>query len=219
MSINQQSAFPLLLKAALADSCFKLAESIWQSKSCGISHDQRDESRYLPVKLGTLEEHRFDRNHPYYHACDEARELCTELGRFCRKNNVDLSSSALLKDLSFKAFFLEAYEAGRVVTCDVLTPKVLHDSVEKRNVLLWKGWTITAGREDECDDAYGLPTFTRPLVAKHDGGKSEIVLWLPGEESERAKEAYTLITGSPFVGDDGLEDDFPHMYERYCGAI
>jgi len=171
MSINQQSAFPLLLKAALADSCFKLAESIWQSKSCGISHDQRDESRYLPVKLGTLEEHRFDRNHPYYHACDEARELCTELGRFCRKNNVDLSSSALLKDLSFKAFFLEAYEAGRVVTCDVLTPKVLHDSVEKRNVLLWKGWTITAGREDECDDAYGLPTFTRPLVAKHDGGR------------------------------------------------
>ncbi|MFL1449286.1 hypothetical protein ACI77O_12895 [Pseudomonas tritici] len=219
-SKTRVSVLPLLMDAAFADSYFKVLQSIFQrgTEHCCMPREQRDEVLYPSEKLGTLDQHRFDRNHPFYRACDEARELCEQLGRFCQKNNVDLSDSLLVKNLYFKAQFSEQFEAGRVVHCEVLSPKVLHDSVEKRNVLHWQGWTITAGKEDECDDAYGLPTFVRPLVAEHNNGKAAIELWLPGESSSRAKQAFSLITGSPFVGDDGLEDDLSHMYERMCGG-
>lgn len=222
MMQNKHTAFALLLRAALADAHFKVIANIWQQGS--VEHwmrprNERDEVVYPSEKYGTVDEHRFDREHPYYHACDEARTLCEELGRFCRVNLVDLSGSPLLEALDFKSEFFDSFEMGRVVTCDVLTPKVLHDAVQKRNVLHWQEWTITAGVEEECDDAYGQPTFLRPLVASHSGGNPQIVLWLPGESSKRAREAFKLITGSEFVGDDGLKDDPPHPYEVYCGAF
>ncbi|MCF5371353.1 hypothetical protein [Pseudomonas syringae] len=216
MKAIQQSALPILIKAAFADAQFKVMKGIWQkdSKHCLMSTNDLDTNLYPSEKWGTTDEHRFDRNHPYFHACDEARELCVELGRFCRENALDVSASPLLKSLHFMDTYSEAYEKGRVVSCEILTPKVLHDSVQKRNVLHWDGWTITAGEREECDDAYGIPTEVRPLVAIRDSDKSGFVLLLPGESSKRAKEAYKLITGSPFIGEDGLEADLPHFFER-----
>jgi hypothetical protein len=221
MTSIQNPALPLLFKAAFADAHFKVVQQIWQrcDHHCTLPYDQRDEVLYPPHKLGTIDQHRFDRNHPYYEACDEARELCVELGRFCQKNNVDLSYSSMLNSLYFKSNYWEAFEAGRVVTCDVLTPKAIHDSVEKRNVLHWNGWTITAGKVIECDDDYGDPTFIAPLVAKHNTGHPHIVFELPGQSSKRAREAYKLITGATFIGDDGLKDDPLHSYEMYAYAF
>ncbi|MPQ71535.1 hypothetical protein [Pseudomonas sp. MWU12-2323] len=217
MNIIQQSALPMLIKAALADVQFKVAQGIWKA---GIQHQLMDESQpdsilYPSEKWGTTTEHRFDRNHPYLQACDEAREMCVALGRFCRKFNLDPSTSPLVKNLYFKSFFEEKFELGRVVVCTELTPAVLHDAVEKRNVLHWGGWTITAGKRDFSTDAYGVDEYIRPLIAKHESGELEIELWMPGQFKDRAREAYLQITGSAFAGEDGLGPDPRHMCEPY----
>lgn len=211
-----QSVLPLLLEAAFADSHFKVVGKIYERKKTRWLDSTTPQDEHLePAEYS--DKHRYDRNHPYYRACDDARELAEKLGRFCRQNNIDLSTSPMVTILKFKDTFSEAYEKNRVVHVDALTPKVLHDCVEKRNVLHWNGWTIKAGKLDECDDDYGLPNFVRPLIAKHNAGEPAIELWMPGLSTKRAREAFALITGSVFSGDDGLEADLPHMYEHMFG--
>lgn len=215
MNITQPSALPSLIKAAFADVQFKVMQVIWQKgpQHWGKDESQLDSTLYPSEKWGTTEEHRFDRNHPYLQACDEARKLCEELGRFCLKHGLDPSASPLVKNLSFRSEFEEAFEVGRVVVCAELSPLVLHNAVEKRNLLHWNGWTITAGPRDFSSDAYGLDQYIRPLIAKHESGEREFTLWEAGQPKERAREAYRQLTGSAFAGEDLLGQDSRHMFE------
>jgi hypothetical protein len=214
MQNTQISALPILVKAALADAQFKVMQGIWQKGSnywC-VDKSLLDSTLY-PSKWGTTDDLGVDRNHPYWRACDEARELCVELGRFCLAHGLDPSSSPLVENLSFKSCFFEAFEKGRIVTCDELTPSVIHDAVEKRNVLQWAGWTVTAGPSDFATGDYGEDEYIRPLIAKHESGECEISLWMPGHPKDRAREAYELITGSAFTGEDTLGKDAKHWFE------
>lgn len=215
MNTTQPSALPILIKAALADVQFKVMEGIWQrgSKYWGKDKSQLDSTLYPSEKWGTIDEHWLDRNHPYLQACDEARELCVELGRFCLANGLDPSASPLVENLHFKSCFFEAFDIGRVVICSELTPSVIHNAVEKQNVLQWQGWTITAGKLDFSTDDYGLDQYIRPLIAKHESGESEFTLWMAGHAKNRAREAYEQITGSAFAGEDVLGEDDRHWFE------
>lgn len=214
MKTTHMSAFPILIKTALADVQFKVMEGIWQQgiKHCVTDKSQLDSTLY-PSKWGTTDEHRWDRNHPYLQACDEARELCSELGRFCLAHGLDPSGSPMVENLHFKEFFFEAFEKGRIVHCDELTPSVIHDAVEKQNVLHWAGWTVTAGSCDFATDDYGLDQYIAPLIAKHESGELEITLWMPGHEKDRARKAYKLLTGSAYTGEDVLGRDARHWME------
>jgi hypothetical protein len=204
MSTIQQSPLPILVETALADAQFKVVQGIWHG-----------DILFPSERWGTVTEHQFDRNHPYLQASDEARELCVALGRFCREFNLDPSESPLVKNLHFKSLFEKEFELGRVVISTELTPVVLHDAVEKRNILHWEGWIITAGELDFSTDAYGLDEYIRPLIAKHESGEPEIKLWMAGQSKDRAREAYRQITGSEFTGEDGLGPDPRHMCEPY----
>ena len=202
------SALPLMIQAALADAHFRVMERICR-EDCSSIFSRIPE--YPMEKWGTTEEHRYDRNHPYLKSCDEARTLAEKLGTFCRKNNIDPRNSGLIQGLHFKSYFEEKFEAGREVKCEVLSPAVIHEAVEKRNVLHWAGWRIFAGRLDEADDAYGLVQYCRPLIARREG--EDVILWMPGESKARAREAYRMLTGSPFQGIDELGEDAPHPAE------
>lgn len=206
------SALHLFIEAALADAFFKVMEGIWCRTTDDLLKAIHDENLY-PSKWGTLEERRFDRKHPYYEACDKARMLCGKVGRFCQENSLEPSTSRLFDSLHFKDHLMEVYEHGRLVECAVLTPKVIHDAVERRNTLIWQDWTITAGRRDFSTDAYGLDQYIRPLRAQRIGSTEHIELWMPGQAHARAKLAYSLITGTDFIGDDELGPDHPHMLE------
>lgn len=205
---NKVSALPLMIQAALADAHFRVMKKICSEDYDSVTNEQ---PKYPMEKWGSLAEHRFDRNHPYFKACDEARTLAEKLGTFCRKNSIDPRSSGLIKGLYFKSNFEEKFEAGRVVKCEVLNPAVIHDAVEKRNVLHWAGWRITAGRADLADDAYGQVQYCRPLIARREG--EDVILWMPGESKARAREAYRMLTGTSFQGIDELGEDAPHPAE------
>lgn len=218
MKNNHISAFPLLIKTALADVQFKVMQGIWQQSPeyWGKDKSELDSVLYPSEKWGTTDQHRFDRNHPYLQACDVARELCVELGRYCLAHGLNPSASPLVENLHFKDFFFEAFEKGRVVNCKELTPSIIHSSVEKQNVLQWESWIITTGSEDFSTDDYGQDQYIRPLVARHCSGKNEVILWMPGHAKDRARVAYELITGSAFSGVDNLGDDEPHRFEKLC---
>ena len=215
MNTTNLSAFPILIQAALADVQFKVMEGIWQkgTKHLFMEKSQLDAALYPSEKWGTTEEHRFDRNHPYLQACDEARELCVELGRYCRVNGFDPCASPLVDNLHFKGFFFDAFEKGREVICSELTPFAIHEAVEKKNVLRWEGWTVTAGPQDFSTDDYGLDQYIQPLIAKHESGEHALSLWMAGHPKDRAREAYRRITGSAFAGDDTLGIDDRHWCE------
>lgn len=202
------SALPLMIQAALADAHFRVMKSICDESLSSIFSEN---PKYPMVKWGSTEEHRFDRNHPYFESCDEARTLAEELGSFCRLHSIDPRGSGLIQGLHFKSNFEEKFEAGREVMCDVLSPALILDAVQKRNVLIWSGWRITAGGLDFVDDLYGQVQYCRPLVAKREG--EEVILWMPGEPKRRAREAYHMLTGTLFQGMDELGEDDPHPAE------
>lgn len=214
MKTTEQSALPLLVQAAFADAHFKVMQGIWQMgfTHCGANENELDSTVY-PSKWGTTKEHAWDRNHPYWRACDEARELCVELGRFCRKHDLDPTPSPLVDNLAFKDSFFESFEKGRLVLCAELTPSVIHDCVEKRNVLRWEDWTITAGKLDFSTDDYGQDEYIRPLIATHESGANEICLWMAGHPKGRARQAYKLLTGFAYTGEDTLGDDARHFMD------
>ncbi len=197
-----------MIQAALADAHFRVMQTIYVKRRSSVFSDD-PESR--SETWGTIEEHRFDRNHPYLKSCDKARTLAEELGAFCRLQGIDPRESGLIKGLYFKGHFEEMFEAGREVKCDVLSPTVIHDAVAKRNVLHWDGWYITAGNLAYADDAYGLVKYCRPLVATREG--EEVILWMPGQHKERARQAFHMLTGTSYQGFDELGEDLPHPAE------
>lgn len=194
------SALPLLIRASLADSHFRVMRAI-----C------KEDTEYPMQRWGQTAEHRLDRNHPYLRACDEARNLCEELGSFCLARGLDPRESALLQGLFFRPHFEAKFEAGREVLCVELSPAVIHSAVEKGNVLRWNDWVVSSGEPDFSTDTYGLDQHIRPLLAASPGGAFE--LWMAGEPKARAREAYRLLTGEVFTGSDGLGQDEPNILE------
>lgn len=199
----RRTALTMLFKAAIADAHFRVMGVI-----C------KEDGDYPMEKWGSTNLHRWDRQHPYYDSCDEARSLCERLGSFCHTHQVNLAGSPLLHRLHFKETFEEHFEKNRPVTSNELSPQIIHDCVSRRNILRWKDWTFSAGKRDFSTDAYGLDQYIRPLIAKRDGQGEIHELWRAGEPKARAREMYRIATGNAFVGNDGLGDDYPHLFER-----
>ena len=206
---SRSACFELLLQAAFASSQMRVLNVIFQE-------DVHYGSGIVGKRIPYSEKQRLDRSHPFDQACDAARNLCEVLARYCRRFNIDPRLSPLYEGLGFKEEVEKILERNRVVECEVLTPAAIFHAAEKGNKLLYDGWQITVGSADFATDAYGQDQWCEPLIISKVGSEP-IILWMPGESKDRAREAYREITGEKFPGDDGLGKDPLHAYERYCG--
>ncbi|MBF6615494.1 MAG: hypothetical protein ITG07_02090 [Candidimonas sp.] len=154
-----------------------------------------------------------ERLKPYYETLTSTRHALECLATLCRTLNIDPRHHPLFSLLERSAEFLATYENGRCVYADQLTPALIHSVGEKGWRVHYKGWTIQRNALTEMDDHYGLPTLGYPLVIR--GPERQIYkLEMPAQPVECAREAYRLITGARFQGDDGLGQDMSHPAEH-----
>lgn len=147
-------------------------------------------------------------------AGNEAVAALKGLAAHCRATGRDARNSPLYESFGGLAWhYDDTYERWRPVSCEVLTPRVIFDAVEKGNKLSWGEWTIKASTSRELTDDYGLPAWDR-VVTIFRNGESQASLEICGRPRHRALEIYKLITGETFTGDDGIERDSPHRYEH-----
>jgi len=151
----------------------------------------------------------------YRSALDSTRKALRRLGSHCRKFDIDPSQHSLFTLLELPNELLDHYQRGRRIETKHLTPALIY----KAGVEGWRvhycGWTMQCCGFTEMDDHYGQPTFGYPLKIKGPAGQLHI-LEMPALPIQRAREAYTLITGHKYYADDGLGSDAPHPAER-CG--
>lgn len=149
----------------------------------------------------------------YYDTLRSTRQSLERLASLCRALQIDPRHHPLFSLLELSAELLSTYENGRCVYADQLTPALIHAVGEKGWRVHYRGWTIQRNALTEMDDHYGLPTLGYPLVIR--GPEGQIHKFeMPAQPVECARQAYILITGARFQGDDGLGQDTSHLAER-----
>jgi hypothetical protein len=153
-----------------------------------------------------------DSHHPD-RAADEAMSALLALAAASKAEGRDARTSPLYESFGPMAIhYEEAYEQWKPVECTEFTPQVIFDAMDKGNKLIWGDWLIKASRRQEVTDDYGLPAWDRIVTLTHADG-SCVTLEYANRPRHRALEIYRVVTGAPFVGNDGLDRDSPHMYD------
>ena len=162
------------------------------------------------VLLGVYE----DRPPVLENSLDEAIDALEALAVHCRATGKDARLSPLYESFGGFAHFYESkYEQWRPVRCDELTPRAIFDAADNGNKLLWGEWTIISSRPQELTDSYGLPSWGRKVTAAHEDGTNH-TFEHPDRPCYQAREIFKAVTGEYFAGEDGLGEDYPHIYER-----
>lgn len=154
-----------------------------------------------------------DDSHHADRAADEAMSALLALAAASKAEGRDARTSPLYESFGPMAIhYEEAYEQWRPVECAELTPRVIFEAMDKGNKLIWGDWVIKASRRQEITDDYGLPAWDRVVTLTRTDG-SCVTLEYADRDCHRARQIFEVVTGAPFIGDDGLGRDAPHPYE------
>lgn len=156
---------------------------------------------------------RWDRSHPYWKLNDEIAKKMDSMGLIFRNSGRDARTSAYWPLLEHKWFYNEQFERNRRVTVDILTPKSIHDCLDKGNTVQYISWKIEVGGCREVTGDYGEPAFESRIWVSNANDKTPVMF--SGRSKQTARKIYKHIMGSQFDGVDTLGEDAPHPAE-YC---
>ncbi|MFP3637896.1 hypothetical protein [Paraburkholderia sp. SIMBA_054] len=157
------------------------------------------------------------RTHPLIVLSDGIREDVEMLARRCREAGDDARHSPIFTLIEHQHAYAEAYERGRRVALEELTPRAIRDGIGRSNTLTWNGWVIEVTGECETDDDYGMPCWTS-VVDVTIQGSADAPATFVDTGRETAHRIYRHMTGKSFEGDDALAVDDPYA-ESHAEAL
>jgi hypothetical protein len=122
-----------------------------------------------------------------------------ELGRRYRDAGVTLEDSPFWPLLAGQRAYSDAYECGRIVRLDELTPECILEGLLRGNAVHWGDWTIRCEEAEASGDAYGHSAFDRVVVVtrKAEGGPGFHRKTFVFCELSTAQAIYAYVRGKP----------------------
>lgn len=183
---SKMSYFELLVEAALAASHRRVLLKIYD---------------------GERNKHVDEAGNNAYRAARALADASRETGRDARESPIFASLGSCAQ------FYEEKFEQGRLVECDSLTPRFIHDAIGRGNKVRWQDWTVSASRPQEVTDAYGQFGWDRIITIRNTSG-FEQKLEYADQDTTRAREIYKILTRGVAFINDGLPKDPKHQYDQ-----
>ncbi|MBI6885064.1 hypothetical protein [Pseudomonas putida] len=161
----------------------------------------------LKIYDGERNKHVDEAGNNAYRAARALADASRETGRDARESPIFASLGSCAQ------FYEEKFEQGRLVECDSLTPRFIHDAIGRGNKVRWQDWTVSASRPQEVTDAYGQFGWDRIITIRNTSG-FEQKLEYADQDTTRAREIYKILTRGVAFINDGLPKDPKHQYDQ-----